>query len=94
MAILEAAGYQCTKSGASLGAWDVIGIGRTDFVLCQVKSNRNPGSIEMETLKMFPCPWNCRKLIHIWKDRARLPIVKDVDWRQADGLPPIYEDIS
>jgi Holliday junction resolvase len=27
MALLEAAGYQCTRAAASLGAWDIIGIG-------------------------------------------------------------------
>ncbi len=39
MALLEAAGYLCTRAAASLGAWDVIGIGPTDIVLLQVKSN-------------------------------------------------------
>ena len=38
MALLEAAGYQCTRAAASLGAWDLIGIGSTDVVLVQVKT--------------------------------------------------------
>jgi hypothetical protein len=33
IAILEAAGYRCTRSAASLGEWDIVGIGSTDVVL-------------------------------------------------------------
>ena len=32
MALLEAAGYSCTRSGGSLGAFDVVGIGSADIV--------------------------------------------------------------
>ena len=78
MAILEAAGYQCTKSGASLGAWDIIGIGKNDFVLVQVKTRDYPGSAEMETLKNFVAPHNAKKLVHRWRDRQRLPDVREV----------------
>ena len=76
--ILEGAGYQCTKSGGSLGAWDVIGIGSRDFVLVQVKTRDYPGSVEMETLQNFIAPPNCRKLIHRWRDRQRLPDVREI----------------
>jgi Holliday junction resolvase len=64
IAILEATGYRCTRAAASLGAWDIIGIGSTDVVLVQVKSRDWPGSVELETLRDFPCPVNCRKLLH------------------------------
>lgn len=74
--LLETAGYACTRAAGSLGAWDVIGIGSTDFVLVQVKSNRNAPPHEREVLQNFVCPPNCRKLIHIWPDFARRPIVK------------------
>jgi Holliday junction resolvase len=53
MALLEAAGYVCTKAGASLGIFDVIGISSQDTVCVQVKSNAWPGSVEMETLRGF-----------------------------------------
>ena len=76
MMLLELAGYNCTRSGASLGAFDVIGIGPTDIALVQVKSNRWPGEVEMEDLRAFPCPSNCRKLIHRWRDGARQPDVR------------------
>lgn len=75
---LEAVGYRCTKSGASLGAWDVIGIGTTDTVVVQVKTNDWPGSGEMETLRDFPTPPNYRKLIHRWRDRQSLPDVREI----------------
>lgn len=76
--ILQAAGYQVTKAGASLGVWDLIGIGSQDFVLVQVKTRDWPGTIEMEAMKMFSCPPNCRKLAHRWRDRQRLPDVKEL----------------
>src|SRR5579872_1534842 len=53
MAILEAAGYRCTRSAASLGAWDIIGIGCEDTVLVQVKTRDWPGASEMEVLRQF-----------------------------------------
>jgi Holliday junction resolvase len=76
--LLEAAGYQCTRAAASLGAWDIIGVGSTDIVLCQVKTNAWPGTVEMETLKRFNAPPNARKLVHRWRDRQRIPDVKEV----------------
>jgi hypothetical protein len=78
IALLEAAGYRCTRAAASLGAWDIIGIGSTDIVLCQVKSRDWPGTAEMETLKDFPAPPQCKKLIHRWRDRQRTPDVREV----------------
>ena len=78
MRLLEAAGYSVTRSGASLGAWDVIGISGTDIVLVQVKSRDWPGSVEMEVLKNFQAPPNAKKLVHRWRDFARLPDVKEL----------------
>ena len=43
--LLEAAGYACTRAAASLGAWDIIGVGSTDFALVQVKTRDWPGSV-------------------------------------------------
>jgi Holliday junction resolvase len=76
--LLEAAGYQCTRAAASLGAWDIIGIGSTDLVMVQVKTRDWPGAAEMETLKLFRAPANCRKLVHRWRDRQRVPDVREV----------------
>jgi hypothetical protein len=76
--LLEASGYACCRSAASLGAWDVIGIGSTDVVLVQCKTRDWPGTVELETLKLFPVPPNCRKLIHRYRDGVRLPDVKEI----------------
>lgn len=79
IAVLEAAGYRCTRAAASLGEWDIVAIGPTDIVLLQTKTGRWPGSEEMETLKLFPAPPNCKKLVHRWMPRKRLPEVKEID---------------
>ncbi len=76
--LLEAAGYACTRAAASLGVFDIIGVGSTDIVLCQVKSNRWPGVQEVEAIKAFICPPNACKLIHRWRDRQSAPDVKEV----------------
>ena len=78
MAVLEAAGYRCTRSAASLGAWDIVGIGSTDVVLCQVKTRKWPGTVEMETMRLFSVPANVRKLVHRWRPRRRIPDVREL----------------
>jgi hypothetical protein len=78
MTLLAAAGYQCMRAAASLGAWDIVAIGSQDVILLQVKSRDWPGSAELETLQAFPCPPNCRKLVHRWRDRQRIPDVKEL----------------
>jgi hypothetical protein len=42
MALLEAAGYRCTRSAASLGEWDIVGIGTTDIALVEVRTRDWP----------------------------------------------------
>jgi hypothetical protein len=78
MRLLEAAGYVCTRAAASLGVFDIIGIGATDIVLVQTKSNDLPGSAEMQSIRNFVCPPGCKKLIHRWRDRQHAPDVRVV----------------
>lgn len=78
MRILEAAGYRCTRSAASLGEWDVVGIGQNDVVLCQVKTRDWPGSQEMAVLREFVVPPNVRKLVHRWVDGRSVPDVREL----------------
>jgi len=78
MAILEAAGYQCTRSGASLGTFDIVGIGSRDVVLVQVKTRDWPGIEEMEAIRLFPVPPNARRIVHRWRDHQRLPDVREI----------------
>ena len=73
---LEAQGYACTRAAASLGLWDVIAIGPKDNRLCQVKTNRWPGSVEREQLEMFVCPPDTRKEIWRWDDYKKEPRVE------------------
>jgi hypothetical protein len=83
MRMLEAAGYACTRAAASLGAFDVIAVGADEVLLIQVKSNEWPRSAEMAALAAFPCPPNCRKLVHRWRDRATAPDVRQVEGAAA-----------
>lgn len=76
--VFEALNYRVTRAAASLGVFDLIAIGPTDIVLCQVKSNRGLSPADREEVERFPCPPNCRKLIHRWKDYGRLPEVEEV----------------
>ncbi|MGI8468970.1 MAG: hypothetical protein ACR2N3_11030 [Pyrinomonadaceae bacterium] len=78
MRLLESIGYECFRMAASKGAFDVIAVSVSDVLLIQVKSNRLPSQFEMETIRAFACPANARKLVHVWQDRKRLPIVKEV----------------
>lgn len=76
--LLKADGYICTRAAASFGIWDVIGIGSNDVVLVQVKTRDWPSSAELEELRGFPCPSNCKRLIHRWRDRQPLPDVMEL----------------
>lgn len=78
IALLEAAGYRCTRSAASLGVFDICGIGADDVLLVQVKSNRAPRRAEMEALRGFHVPPGVKKLLHVWKDRQRKPEVMEI----------------
>lgn len=75
-AILEKRGYGLvTKSGASLGLFDLIAIG-IDYdhcLLVQVKTNRKPDKTEMDKLTSFLVPSYCRKEVWIFRDRKREP---------------------
>jgi Holliday junction resolvase len=74
--MLGVQGYSVTKSGGSLGLFDLIGISRDSMVCVQVKANRGPRSVEMEALRAFACPPGCRKEVHIWRDRCAAPQIR------------------
>lgn len=77
MRMLEALGYICFRMAGSLGVFDVIAVCATDILLVQVKSNRMPSRVELETIKSFACPLPARKIIHVWQDRNSTPIIKE-----------------
>jgi hypothetical protein len=76
--LLEATGYRVTRAAGSLGEWDLIGIGRTDVVLCQVRSRDWPGLLERAALAESVCPPNTRKLLHRWRRGRRQPDVMEL----------------
>src|SRR5262249_44826016 len=78
IAVLEAEGYCCTRAAASLGVFDIIAIGTDDIILCQVKSNEWPRSVEMTAISAFLAPANCRRIIHRWRDGQSEPDIKEV----------------
>lgn len=75
---MEAAGYQCVRSAASKGCWDVVAFSATDTVVIQCKTNAWPGALEVEAMELYPLPPNTRRLIHRWDDGARLPLVREI----------------
>ena len=77
-ALLEAAGYGVTRSGGSLGVWDLIGLSATEVVCVQVKTRDWPGRVEMRAIREAIVPPNARKLIHRWRKGARAPGVREV----------------
>lgn len=76
MRILEASGYACTRAAASLGVFDIVAVGPQGTRLVQVKSNRWPNSLEMETIELFPVHKQCTKEIWRFMDYARAPEIK------------------
>jgi hypothetical protein len=79
MKLLEASGYACTRAAASLGVFDVVGIGPSDIVLVQIKTRDWPGAVEMESIRNFAAPPGTKKLLHRWRDGQRLPDVRVVE---------------
>jgi len=74
---LEAAGYRCTKAGASLGLFDVIAIGSTNVRAIQVKSGtRYCSALEREQLQLCPVPFNVSKEIWRFPDYCRAPLIE------------------
>lgn len=78
MTLLRAAGFRATRSGGSLGVFDLIGISSSSIILVQVKTNRWPSPAEMESIREFPAPSNAIKIVHCWRDYKSAPDVKEV----------------
>jgi len=76
---LEKEGYYVTRSGGSLGLWDLVAIRRDAalrlagptflFRLVQVKSNRPPSRKEMERLRRFTVSPMVSREVWIYHDR-------------------------
>jgi Holliday junction resolvase-like predicted endonuclease len=76
--ILRDQGYQCTRSAASLGVWDIIAISETHIKLVQVKTNKMPSQNEIKNMRDYKAPTICSKEVWLFKDKEPLPIIKVV----------------
>jgi Holliday junction resolvase len=77
MRILEAAGYVCTRAGASLGLFDVIAVGPHDVRLIQVKAGtKYLSAIEREQIGLLAVPANVTRECWRFPDRARQPMIE------------------
>lgn len=92
-ASLRKKGYNCTKSSASLGAFDIIAI-NAEHVLCiQVKSQRMPDPAERQAMLAVPLPECGHRLIWRWRPRKAylltelLPGDTQVPFSLPDDLP-------
>ena len=74
---LEARGYDCTRSGGSLGAWDVIALGPDDTLAIQVKYGLrcwvSPAERERLQSKRYG---RATKQIWRWRRYARAPEIE------------------
>jgi Holliday junction resolvase len=77
MRLLEAAGYSCTRAGASLGLFDVIAIGAVDVRCIQVKAGGQYASrLEREQLQQAVVPAFCTREIWRFPDRCKTPLIE------------------
>jgi hypothetical protein len=68
------------KAGASLGAFDLIAIGKDFIDLIQVKSNSWPRPKEREEMKAYhPLIPSIAKILMVrWNDRAKSPLIRQL----------------
>ena len=77
IAILETAGYCCTKAGGSLGVFDVIAIGPVNVRAIQVKcGTARLSPLEREQIRATDVPPNCTKEYWRFLDYARKPLIE------------------
>lgn len=76
--LLESAGYQCMRSAASLGPFDVIATYPLGIRCIQVKANAWPGPVERESLRAAAANLPPNALVECWRwdDYATHPQIK------------------
>ena len=80
MRLLSNAGYRCTRSSASLGAFDVIAVNSVSVRFIQVKAGDRcqVRPLEREAIEMFAVPPNCSREIWKFYPRRREPVIEQV----------------
>lgn len=66
------------RVAGSFGASYLYATGPRDSIVCQVIAGRPPSPAERAELKAFPCSSDARRVVHVWRDRARLPVVTEL----------------
>jgi Holliday junction resolvase len=75
--ILEAAGYVCSRSSASLGLFDVIAIGPAAVRLIQVKcGSAYLSGVEREQIRALAVPANVSRECWRFPARCRTPVIE------------------
>ena len=78
-ALLESCGYMVTKSGGSLGCFDLIAIGPHDVRCVQVKSGtKYLSGVEREQLQALVVPANVSREVWRFPDRCRAPLIERI----------------
>lgn len=66
--IMKKNGYDCIRSAASKGPFDIVCFSKDKIVCIQVKANRFPGKKETDNLKSIVLPDVCEKSIFVFYD--------------------------
>jgi hypothetical protein len=79
--MLQSAGYQCIRSAASLGAFDIIAMNPLGIRCIQIKANAWPGPVEREGLREAAkgLPPNACVECWRWNDNAGVPLIRLLD---------------
>lgn len=76
-ALLESSGYSVVRADGSLGAFDLVAVGRKGVILILLKTNRGPGVTERAQLERFDkLPAGASKQIWLFRDRCTDPSIE------------------
>jgi len=79
--LLESAGYQCLRSAASLGLFDIIAASRLGMRFIQVKANTWPRPDEREELKAAAGKLPPNSCVECWRwdDGKQEPMIRHIE---------------
>ena len=81
--LFEAIGGRCIRSAGSHGPFDIVVFLGSAIFLLQIKANRKPSAVEIETMKSWHVAPNVTKAYVVWKDRTPIPdFWWEYEWRE------------